>query len=493
MCLSLAVQDPKCTDVVRHVALDVINHAVQVGQVDSQGLVFLRDNIMTYVRRVYGAIGGNDSQLDSTSIQNKITQTLTYLFICMYGSEWTSFFQDMRALTTCGSSSLNPNHAPGILLYLRTLSSVHDEIADVMVSRSLEEQKRHRDLKDEVRIRDATVIAASWQEILSEWRLRDTAITELCLATIARWVSWTDIALVVNQSLLSILFELLAVPSNAAQNLDLTKKRDAAIDTFTEIVGKKMGASDKLELIELLRTKEVVSQLVDSPALTDLRTTSSYDTDLAESVAKLVNNTVYDIVKALEGAQDGDPVSQRGIDQLYTFVPFVLRFFSDEYDEVCSTVIPCLTDLLTLLRNKMKSNSSLYMGSSGMLAPILDAVIAKMRYDETASWGNEDAQTDESEFQDLRKRLHNLQRAVAAVDEDLCIDRFSNVVASTFDKHQAQSGQLDWRDLDLAMHEMFLFGDLALRDGGLYSKTKPISPAAERLIGMMFKLVESGK
>jgi len=43
------------------------------------------------------------------------------------------------------------------------------------------------------------------------------------------------------------------------------------------------------------------------------------------------------------------------------------------------------------------------------------------------------------------------------------------------------------------MHELFLFGELAMKNGGIYSKTKPVSPAAEQLIGMMYKLVETGK
>ena len=446
---------------------------------------------MGYVRSVYGARGGIGSQLDSTSIQNKITQTLTYLFVFMYSSDWTSFFRDIQALaSTPGSSS--KDHVPGILLYLRTLLSVHDEIADVMVSKSSEDQNRHRDLKDMVRQRDAADISSSWQEILAEWKMRDSSVTELCLRTIGRWVSWTDISLVVNDSVINVLFELLST-SDAVQDTSVTKKRDAAIETFTEIMGKKMNASDKLELVEVLKTRQVVSQLVDGPALRDLRSTSQYDIDLAENVAKLVNNTVYDIVKALDGAQDGDSVTQRGISQLHSFMPFILRFFSDEYDEVCVTVIPCLTDLLTLLRNKMKMNSRQYSDSLRELPPpILDAIIAKMRYDETSTWGNEDAQTDEAEFQDLRKKLYNLQRAVAAVDENLCLEKFSNVISLTFDNYQTQNGQLDWRDLDLALHEMYLFGELALKEGGLYSKTGPTSSAAERLIAMMLKMIESG-
>ena len=126
-----------------------------------------------------------------------------------------------------------------------------------------------------------------------------------------------------------------------------------------------------------------------------------------------------------------------------------------------------------------------------MLPLILDVVISKTKYDETSFWGQEDTQTGEAEFQELRKRLHVLQKAVAAVDEDMYIEKIRNVVVSTFDRFQSQNGQLDWRDLELAMHEMELFGELGYRHG-LYSKTKPNTLASEQLIGMMFKLVETG-
>ena len=128
-----------------------------------------------------------------------------------------------------------------------------------------------------------------------------------------------------------------------------------------------------------------------------------------------------------------------------------------------------------------------------MLSPILHAVIQKMRYDETSSWGNEDEQTDEAEFQDLRKRLQVLQKSVAAVDEPLYVDILSNVVGNTFQKLDEPVYQMDWRDLDLALHEMYLFGELTVPNGGLYAKSQPSSLAAERLIVMMRKMVESGK
>ena len=443
-------------------------------------------------------------QMDSAVVQNKITQTITYLFTALYATEWTTFFHDLLGLTIRAGSSSRDNES-GVTLYLRILISVHDEIADILIPRSAAEQKKANDLKDLVRQRDVKVIALSWQEIISQWRTTPNQIIEQSLAVIGKWVAWTDISLVLSETLLKVLFELVSPPTSAAKlgkaypeilNGDESRadlRRYAAIDTLMEILGKKMSADDKLQLVDVLKIKDIVSQLTECYQLQALRSTSQYDTDLAESVAKLVNNTVYDIVKALDGSQDGDSVSTHGTTQLNDFLPFVLRFFSDEFDEICSNIIPCLTDLLALFRKKAKINSTFYSECQAMLSPILDAVIVKMKYDHTSQWGHEDAQTDEAEFQELRKRLQILQQAVAAVNETLFVETISNLVVLTFDQSQNQRGQLNWRDMDLALYEMFLFGELAQKGGGLYSKTKPVSPAAERLIGMMFKMVESGK
>ena len=475
---------------VRHVSLDIVNNAIKAGYLGDQDMIFLRDNLLAYIQNTYGAAASSSVQLDPVSIQNKITQTVTNLFVALYANHWSSFFHDILNLTVITGSTSRDN-AAGVMLYLRILVSVHDDIGDVLLPRTPEEQRRDNDLKDLVRQRDTAMIASSWHAIIEHWRSRDDSIVKLCLTAIGRWVTWTEISLAVNDSLLTLLFEYLNSQGYLDGNESFQERRDAAIEAFIDILSKKMSASDKLELIDVLKVNEAVTQLVKSRELAEMRSTANYDTDLAEGVARLVNNVVSDIVKALDGSQSNDSVSQRGSAQLKTFLPHVLHFLSDEYDEICSTVIPCLTDLLTLMRKKAKFTGTLASESSAMLPLILDVVILKTKYDETSFWGQDDTQTDEAEFQELRKRLHVLQKAVAAVDEPMYVEKIRTVVVSTFDRFQSQNGQLDWRDLELAMHEMELFGELGYRHG-LYSKTKPVTLAAEQLIGMMFKLVETG-
>ena len=450
---------------------------------DGPSLLFLKDALLDHTRRVYS--GATQEQPEPPHLQNKLTQTLTYLFVYLYKEGWQGFIDDFLALTSTPNSTQKDNYL-GVVLYLRILGSIHDEIADMILVRQESEARRNSDLKDLVRDRDMAKIARSWRDILAQYGNQNDTVVEMTLKVIAKWVGWIDITLVINQEMLSLLIPLLG-RSNPTGNEDHV--RNAAVDTITEVVAKKMKASDKIDMISILNLQQIVTELLASPPLHDFRGSPRYDTDLAEAVAKLVNTIMADIVRVLEDSKVRDEARAKAEQLLQDFLPSLLRLFSDEYDEVCSTVIPSLTDILTFLR-KVESLPQAY---SNMLPPILSAIVSKMRYDETSSWGHEDEQTDEAEFLELRKRLQILQRTVAAVDQNLYVEFLSKLVADLFSSLEQRGSQMDWRDLDLGLHEIYLFGELALPNGGLAHKSQPNSVAAERLAVMMSKMVDSGK
>lgn len=490
VCLELFSRSPRASEVVRHVALEVINHAIQGQLLDSQSMVFLKDALLAYVRRVYGP-ERDSSDAEAPGIRNKLIQTITILFVSMYAQAWEGYFNDFRELARSGQGMPVGGNAPGLVFYLRILGSVHDEIADMMVPRTNEQQKKSNELKDIVRQRDAQEIAVSWQEVLSQWRALDRECTDLCLMVISRWVSWIDISLVVNEQLLGPLFELLGRPETGRADGGDTMPR-AAVETLTEIVAKKMKPPDKIEMVMFINLGSIVAQLIASPSLQKSQPVKNYDTDWAEVVAKLVNVAASEIVRALDSDSLKDDKQAQAEELLQSFVPWVLRLFSDEYDEVCSTVLPCVGDLLAFFRKELRVKGELPAKHSAMLPVILVAIVGKMKYDDTALWVTEDEQTDEAEFQELRKRLQVLQQAVAAVDEKLYVTIIEDAVSSIFDAYRESGGQTNWRSLDLALHEMYLFGELAVKNGGLYSKGLPTSPAAETLTQLMGKLVQSG-
>lgn len=462
------------------VCLEVVNYAVHTQGLDAESLSYLKYTLLQYVRQSYGPDAQQEP--DPASLQNKLTQTLTYLFVFLYQDGWQSFLDDFWGLTGLPS---NRDSVSGVLFYLRILSSIHDEIADMLLSRQSNDAKRNTELKDQLRAQDVHKVAESWKQILNKYGDND-AVIELVLKVIGKWVSWMDISLVVSQDMINLLLPLVGRTTSGGVE---DKVRDAAIDTLTEICGKKMRSADKMELVSFLNLQDIVGQLIASAPLSTHKGTSKYDTDLAEAVAKLVNTVTSDIVKALDDNHIGEESRERAKQHLHGFLPFLLRLFSDEYDEVCSTIIPALTDLLTFLRKL----GQLPQDYSSMLAPILDAIIRKMRYDETSTWGNEDEQTDEAEFQELRRKLQNLQKTIAAIDQQLYMNMLSNLVASTFQTLDQRGSEMDWRDLDLALYEMYLFGELALPNQGLGTKNQPSTEASERLVVMMQKMVGSGK
>ncbi|RVX69965.1 hypothetical protein B0A52_05800 [Exophiala mesophila] len=485
-CLNLSLQVPRHPPVIRIFSLDIVNNAIQAGVVDDQGLKLVKEQLLAYLQKFYTA-PAQEGAPDSGNMINKFAQTITYLFSAFYASGWESCFDDLLALTST-QAGFRANYS-GVVFYLIVLNSIHDEIGDQLLSRSRAEQDRANSLKDLIRARDVQKIAQSWQEILTHWHTSNDFIAELCLKAIGKWVSWVDISFVVNQSMLELLFQQLERAQKVESRVGEEEARDAAIDVFTETVAKKMPAADKVAVVEFLNLETVVSRLVACPPLSSSRA-SNYDVDLAETVAKLVNTVVVDIVKVLDTEAQSSATWAKAEQLLAAFLPHLLRFFSDIFDEVCSTVLVAMNDVLSFLRRTSQGEAASAQRAA-MLLPILKAIFTKMRYDDTSDWNPEDDQTDEAEFQELRKRLAALQAVIAAADEELYIEAISTLVHNTLQQLHTKDTQLDWRDLDLALYEIFLMGDLAVRGGGLYQKNKPNSPAAEKLIQMMLEMVQS--
>ncbi|CUS09256.1 unnamed protein product [Tuber aestivum] len=485
VCLPLFTRDPRAAEIVRHFCLDVLNITVQrrFHQTDDQSLDYIRETLMDYIRRLY--ITGSNAP-DPPGIQNKLTQTLTSLFVGMYTTTWGGFFDDMLTLTSSSSEANaqgSRDNYLGVVFFLRIVASVHEEVADVLVPHTMEEAQRNTQIKDVARERDVRKLVTAWQEILAQWNGSDKGIIEMCLKVIGRWVSWIDISLVVNEVLLGMLYNFI---------LGESRVRDAAIETLADIVGKRMKGTDKLELIVFLKLGEIVETLVNSPAL-QAHGQPTYDIELAEGVGKLVNNVAADILRILNDDSLDIQIKQRAEELFQPFVLFLLRFFSDEWDDVSHAVYPSMLDLLSFLRKEKRTTGTLSHAHNLMLSPILNAIVFKAKYDEDTTWGGEDDdEADEAEFQALRKRLKTLQDTVAAIDEQLYINTLSSLIGTTFDRVAEGGVAVDWREVDLAMYEMFLFGELAMRSGGMFNKGQPQGPAAETLISLMVKMMNSG-
>lgn len=240
---------------------------------------------MDYVQSSYSAGATTE---EGGFMQNKVSQIATNVFTLTYIDSWTSFFDEMLSLGK--STHGGPwDNLMGIAFFLRISMSVHDEIADTLLPRNPVEGQRNVLLKDSIRTRDVTKLVMAWQEIMEQWKGKNDQVVQLCLQVVAKWVSWIDISLVVNETMMRLLFESISIGGNV---------RSAALTALTEIVGKKMKGPEKLQLISFLNVPDIISQIAQTPSLQD-QNVMEYDNDLAELVSKLVNTVLTDIVAIL--------------------------------------------------------------------------------------------------------------------------------------------------------------------------------------------------
>lgn len=295
LCLGLFVDNPSGPQFTRVFALDVVSAAVlrryNEGK-DLASLQVVKDTLMKYIRDSYGP--GSYTH-DNAAIQNKLTQTITYLFLAMYGSSWTTFFDEMLQITTSGtvggiSGSTLPDNLTGVVFYLRIVAGIHDEVADVLVPRTQAEAQRNGLLKDQMRERDVVKLVASWHEILAEWKDKNDFIVEMCLKVIGRWASWINISLILIPDFVTLLWSLLTYSGRV---------KDASLDAMAVIVGKKMNPREKIELIEFMKLVEMIGALMAQDIALQANT-PTYNVDLAEKVARLVNNVGTELVKAID-------------------------------------------------------------------------------------------------------------------------------------------------------------------------------------------------
>ena len=347
-----------------------------------------------------------------------------------------------------------------------------------------------------VRERDVATLADSWMKILQVYNAREhREIVEGALKVIGGWISWIDITLIVNPSYLTLIFNGLQTES-----LRLT-----ACDTLVEIIAKKMKPGDKMELIRLLDLKNVINQIA-----------SSSDEEFDERVAKLSNFVALELVHILDGttAQASNTELQPGQaeqaeEMLNDFIPTILHFLSNEYDDTSSQVFPALSDYLSFVRRESKAakatvdTSKLERNAARqiinfppdsnfisaqrreILANVLPKIILKMKYDEDTTWSGGDDES-ETEFMDIRQRLKVLQDLIAGIDMDLYIDGIVSVVTSSFDPAKVTS----WRDVELGLFELSAFSE-SLKNGAIAVVKGLETRASRTLYELFFKMIES--
>ncbi|OAD74660.1 hypothetical protein PHYBLDRAFT_180902 [Phycomyces blakesleeanus NRRL 1555(-)] len=435
ICLQLFMKEPKAVAEARFFCLQVLENTLQnrYEALDASAVEYIQQTMMEYLRREF--VENQTAGSEETFIRNKAAQSLTLLFAHVYPTTWPNFFKDVIGLAQTPSGT--PSHEKAADFFLRLCVSIDEEIARLDIPRNREEVVRNTNIKDTMRMGDIQLLAASWFELLQEFRLTNHNIAQLALKNIGAYIAWMDISLVVNDQVMRALYELLSDP-----NL-----RIAASECLADVVSKGMLPLDKLNVIQMLNLADTLGRL-------DLS-----DPEFVEQTARLVNTLGIELCKIYMDSTVGPEGKAATYALIEQILPYLLKFLADEYDDTSTALFAFVNDMLSIYKKQKKAMQPFTQSQQEFLRSLLSVVIMKMKYDEDTEWGNEeDEPEEEALFAELRKNLRIFADHIAAISNELYIGYVHSVVMETLSKYKS-GAELDWREVELCLYVLYTYGE----------------------------------
>lgn len=173
--------------------------------------------------------------------------------------------------------------------------------------------------------------------------------------------------------------------------------------------------------------------------------------------------------------------------------PLAIRFLGDEYDDTSLTAISFLQSVLVIYKKEKKraAQTHLTQEKADFLVKLLETTFSKLRYFSDEEWGGDDDDDDGEDevvtaFLDMRRvslddpltkaltfltkvssvqQLKMLFDAIAWIDFDLFSNSVRQLIVTTLDSVDSGSSNLDWKDVELALYVLYLYGEPASKGG----------------------------
>ncbi|CAO1623604.1 unnamed protein product [Parajaminaea phylloscopi] len=465
----------------------------------AESIAFLQDAALRYIQSEFVSGSGERGLV---FIKNKFAQVLTMLLLQTYSlSTPTALLPSLLSLlrthspsSAAGQSDAAPLNLVSADLVLRVLHDLSITLGSDVTLRSVRSKERlQRDsvVRDNIRASHAGALAEGVWSIIEEglqraqgdsvsdpavWdSARGSEVTAMAISVVGDYVSWIDISLMVNARTVPIFFSLL-------QHTHMIFKK-AACEALLEVISKGMKADSKLELLHALNLTPAIATLE-----AELRTNGSEGqdelVDLREKLAKLANGITLEFVKILEEPTVEDRTRTAADEMLLHHLPLVLAFFADEYDEPTECVLSGINSVLSYfkkLKKKSAPNSSLPQPQLQVLSRLVEVVLLKMKYDDSAEWtgagtsADKDSDggfsdDDEAHFVELRKQLQNILGSVAVIDEELFASQAQALITDTLAAVEAgQNGRgapITWQHAEVALFVTYFYVEIRISAPG---------------------------
>lgn len=337
-------------------------------------------------------------------IKNKLAQVLVTLIYFEYPLIWPSVFIDFLPNLNKGATVID--------MFCRILNSLDDELISLDYPRSTEEVAIAAQVKDAMREQCVVQMVRAWYDIVSMYRNSDPELCSTVLDSMRRYISWIDIALIVNDAFIRLLFELML----GDEFLD--QLRGAAASCILAVVSKRMEPRSKLTLLQSLQMSRVFGLIAEDN-----------DSELVSKAAVLLTGYATELLDCSKrvNAEDAKGVSMELLNEVLPSIFCVMQ--NHEVDTTFSIV-----QFLSEFVSTMKSLPSLSERQLLHVGQILEVIRMQIRFDPSYrdnldvldKFGRE----EEDRMVEFRKDLLVLLRSVGRVAPDVTLNFIRNSFAS---------------------------------------------------------------
>lgn len=409
--------------------------------------ISLKDMIFNYLSSLI-----SQNKVEPIFLRNALSKTLGLLFVHCTLNCYATLVKDVLSLAYNGSTF----NDIATDYYVRTLSVIHQEIGDQMITRDNRSQDQHNLLKDSIRANDMLDMTSAWKKILGHYTsdavvnrsLADEIINNTIIC-IGSFVSWIEINLILDEQYMSFLYQFLGEGTNA-------KRRAITANTFNEILHKKMPPSKKLELINFLNLGGILNQLnINSNAI---------EFDVSMALAKLVNQIGEESITVLDKCSPAELGSadfrSLACSKILEIFPLIFEFLSNEFDDISLEVFPFISNFLLLLKKNI-TNETIDLSAINndeILTTLSKNIILKLKFDE-----DDDGDDDDTieQFNEIRSKLSVFLDSIVLLNETLALEVIINCINEfLFSKIGDAGSQPDWRTIELGLYVLTYYSDM---------------------------------
>ncbi|KAG8189139.1 hypothetical protein JTE90_018433 [Oedothorax gibbosus] len=426
MSINLLTGPNKQQEQVKFFCFQVIFHYVKTKYsfADSEQQQHIREFVKHWIQSQSSC-----SEPDTALIQNKAAQVVCQVFLSDYPSKWPGFFDDLLSALGLGVTAT--------AIYLRIVLAINAEIGDREIPRSQKELDSFTFIKDTIRETCVTKLVDSWHHILVTYQTIKHDVVCLCLDVIGSYIAWIDIGLIANDRFVQVFVTFLSVPT----------LRESTCDCISQIISKGMDPVAKVKLVESY------AAVIKQAGVLNF-TGSGDDEDFMVKLSTLVNTMGTAILTSwtkLQKAKDTNGMTIAA-NAIHDKTELLLKFLSNDDDEVSLAVVEFAREYLQFLKNKASAGA--YNGpDSSIVEAILYIVINKYKYDPSTDFSCQDQ--EDAFFQDYRKSLKILFDNLTMLDLELVFSRTQSMITDTLSRWQS----LSYSDVEVGITFLYLLGE----------------------------------